>query len=226
MMGSMDVLLGVVLLVLGLICWGGQVFSWLWPETAARLGLTEGEAAVEPVFWVDTRAEAACDSLVVWTLPLAGLLLLLNVSAWAYLGLLGGGIYLYFSGRGIFQRLAMQQRGMRIGFRRERSGRHRLPHPVGCRRPSRHCYSHLRPLDLLRDRSPEQPRSNPRHHFGAHGRQVDMGTVRPPGSGGEDARRRCRLCMSRISSRPLPGTGSRPTPPGVVRCRCRRRRQG
>jgi hypothetical protein len=115
MMGSMDVLLGVVLLVLGLICWGGQVFNWLWPETAARLGLTEAEAAVEPVFWVDTRAEAAWDSLVVWTLPLAGLLLLLNVSAWAYLGLLGGGIYLYFSGRGIFQRLAMQQRGMRIG---------------------------------------------------------------------------------------------------------------
>ena len=112
---GMDVLLGVVLLVLGLICWGGQSFNWLAPETAVRLGLTEAETAVEPVFWVDTRAEAAWDSLTVWPLPVAGLLLLLDVSAWAHLGLVGGGIYLYFSGRGVFQRLAMQRRGMRIG---------------------------------------------------------------------------------------------------------------
>ncbi len=111
----MDILLGGVLLVLGLICWAGQVVNSLWPETAVRLGLTEPEAAVEPVFWVDTRAEAAWDSLVVWTLPLAGLLLLVDVAGWAYLGLVGGGIYLYFSGRGIFQRLAMRRRGMRIG---------------------------------------------------------------------------------------------------------------
>ena len=111
----MDALVGVVLLVLGLICWGGQVFNWLSPERAARMGLSEAEDSVEPVFWVDTRAEAAWDSLVVWTLPLAGLLLILDVSAWAYWGLLGGGVYLYFGGRGIFQRVAMQRRGMRIG---------------------------------------------------------------------------------------------------------------
>jgi hypothetical protein len=111
----MDIVLGVALLVLGLICWGGQVINWLWPDTAVGLGLTEAEAAVEPVFWADTRAEAAWDSLIVWTLPLAGLLLLFDVSAWAYFGLLGGGIYAYFSGRGIFQRLALQRRGLRIG---------------------------------------------------------------------------------------------------------------
>lgn len=111
----MDVVLGVVLLVLGLICWGGQVVNWLAPEQAAKMGLSEAADSVEPVFWVDTRAEAAWDSLVVWTLPLAGLLLLLEVEAWAYWGLVGGGVYLYFAGRGIFQRLAMQRRGMRIG---------------------------------------------------------------------------------------------------------------
>ena len=111
----MDVVLGVVLLVLGLICWGGQVVNWLMPQTAARMGLSEAEDAVEPVFWVDTRAEAAWDALVVWTLPLAGLLLLLDVAGWAYWCLLGGGVYLYFGGRGIFQRVAMQRRGMRIG---------------------------------------------------------------------------------------------------------------
>ena len=55
---AMDILLGGVLLVLGLICWAGQVINWLWPETAIRIALTEPEAEVEPVFWVDTRAEA------------------------------------------------------------------------------------------------------------------------------------------------------------------------
>jgi hypothetical protein len=99
----------------GSSCWAGQVVNWLWPETAVRLRLTEPEATVEPVFWVDARAEAAWDSLVGWTLPLAGLLLRLDVAAWADLGLLGGGIYLYFRGRGIVRRLAMQRRGMRIG---------------------------------------------------------------------------------------------------------------
>lgn len=111
----MDVLIGVVIMVLGLMCWCGQVVNWLWPERAVRWGLSENEASVEPVFWVDTRAEAAWDSLIVWTLPLAGLLRLLDVSEWAYLGLVGGGVYLYFSGRGVFQRVAMRRRGMRVG---------------------------------------------------------------------------------------------------------------
>ena len=111
----MDVLVGVVLVALGMICWVGQVVNWLWSDGAVRLGLSEAEAEVEPVFWVDTRAEAAWDSLIVWTLPLAGLLLLLDVSSWAYWGLVGGGVYLYFSGRGVLQRLAMKRHGMRIG---------------------------------------------------------------------------------------------------------------
>lgn len=111
----MGILWGVVLLVLGLICWGGQCISFLWPDTAVRLGLLEAEADVEPVFWADVRGEAAWDALVTWTLPVAGLLLVLDSSAWAYFGLVGGGTYLYFGGRGIFQRLSMRRRGMRIG---------------------------------------------------------------------------------------------------------------
>jgi len=111
----MDTVWSVVVIVLGLLAWGGQVISWLWPDRAARLGLSETEADVEPVFSADNRAEAAWDSLVLWTLPGAGLMLVLGFPAWAYLGLIGGGIYLYFGGRGIFARIAMQRRGMRIG---------------------------------------------------------------------------------------------------------------
>ena len=75
----------------------------------------EAEEDVEPVYWVDVRAEAPWDALTTWTLPVAGLLLVLDVSAWAYFGLVGGGMYVYFGGRGIFQRFAMTRRGMRVG---------------------------------------------------------------------------------------------------------------
>ena len=111
----MDIAWGIVLLVLGLLAWVGQSIVWLWPDTGVRLGLSEAEANVEPVFWADVRGEAAWDALVIWTLPVAGLLLVIGSSAWAYLGLVGGGSYLYFAGRGIFQRLSMRRRDMRIG---------------------------------------------------------------------------------------------------------------
>jgi hypothetical protein len=38
-----------------------------------------------------------------------------DATAWAYFGLIGGGIYLYFAGRGIVTRTVMQQRSIRIG---------------------------------------------------------------------------------------------------------------
>ena len=111
----MDIFWGSVLIILGLIGWVGQSISLLWPDGAVRYGLSEAEADVEPVFWADIRGEAGWDAFVLWTLPLAGLLLVLGSPNWAYFGLVGGGIYLYFGGRGIFQRLSMRRRGMRVG---------------------------------------------------------------------------------------------------------------
>jgi hypothetical protein len=111
----MNVLWGVVVVVLSLLCWGGQTVSALAPATAVRLRLTEAEQEVEPAFWADARGEAAWDVWTLWTMVVAGVLLILDVAAWAYFGLAGGGMYLYFSGRGIFARMAMQRRGLRIG---------------------------------------------------------------------------------------------------------------
>lgn len=111
----MGIFWGIVMVVLGVICWGGQAISWLAPATAVRLGLMEAEHDVEATFWADVRGEVLWDSLTLWTLPVAGILLLLDSAAWAYLGLIGGGMYLYFAGRGILTRLAMRRRGLRIG---------------------------------------------------------------------------------------------------------------
>jgi hypothetical protein len=40
---------------------------------------------------------------------------MVNSPWWVYFGLVGGGMYLYFAGRGIVVRLLMQRRGIRIG---------------------------------------------------------------------------------------------------------------
>jgi hypothetical protein len=111
----MELAWGILVLVLSLIAWLGQLTSWLAPATALRLTLIESEADVEPVYWADIRGEAMWDSLVLWMLPLAALLLILDEPAWAVFGLVGGGAYLYYAGRGIVTRLAIQRRGFRIG---------------------------------------------------------------------------------------------------------------
>ena len=111
----MQIFFGLVVVALSLLAWGGQTVSWLAPASAVKLGLMEGEDDVEPTFWVDIRGEAAWDALTLWTMVVAGVLIVIDNSAWAYFGLVGDGIYLYFGGRGIFTRLAMQRRDLRIG---------------------------------------------------------------------------------------------------------------
>jgi hypothetical protein len=111
----MDVIWGVVLIGLGLLAWGGQAVAWFAPATAVRLSLTEAEESVEPVYWADGRGEALWDVVSLWTLPLAGLLLVVAHEAWAWLGLIGGGMYIYFAGRGLLSRLELQRSGFTIG---------------------------------------------------------------------------------------------------------------
>ena len=91
----MELLWGVAIVGLGLLAWGGQVVTWLAPEAATRLSLTEAEDAVDAVYWADLRGEARWDAITLWTLPLAGLLLVVGHQAWAWLGLFAAGIYVY-----------------------------------------------------------------------------------------------------------------------------------
>lgn len=105
----------IVVLVVSVPCWLGQVVSWLSPDVAVRFSVQEAEAEVEPVFWADARAEAAWDSLTLWTLVAAGALLLVDHGTWPVWGLVGGAMYVYFAGRGIATRLEMRRRRFRIG---------------------------------------------------------------------------------------------------------------
>lgn len=111
----MEVFWGVVLVVAAALAWGGQTLAWLNPSLATMWGLTEAEHDVDPVFHADGRGEARIDALSLWTMLIAGVLLLIGNEAWAYFGLVGGGTYAYFAGRGISTRLELQRRNHRIG---------------------------------------------------------------------------------------------------------------
>ena len=111
----MQIFWGIVVTALSLLCWGGQAVVWLAPATGVRLNLSEAEADVEPVYWADIRGEAAWDLFTLWTLVVAGVLLIIDNPAWAYFGLVGGGMYVCFAGRGISTRASMQRRGFRVG---------------------------------------------------------------------------------------------------------------
>ncbi len=112
---TVNVFWGIMIVVLSLLSWGGQTIAWFAPATAVRLTLMEAEDDVEPTYWADIRGEAPWDSLTLWTMVVAGLLLIPDNPAWAYFGLVGGGMYVYFAGRGIFTRIAMQRRAFRVG---------------------------------------------------------------------------------------------------------------
>jgi hypothetical protein len=111
----MNIIWGAILIIISLIGWLGQIITALSPTVAAKLGVAEPEADVDPTFYADVRGESFWDMAILWTLPVAGMLLVVNNPYWVYFGLVGGGIYLYFAGRGIVVRLVMQRRGIRIG---------------------------------------------------------------------------------------------------------------
>ena len=106
---------GLVVLITSAVCWGGQMWSWFAPRSAARIGLMEAEDQVDRAFWFDARGEALWDLCTLWVMPVAGVLLVAGHEGWAYFGLVGGGAYLYFAGRGIVVRLVLRHHDVRIG---------------------------------------------------------------------------------------------------------------
>ena len=111
----MHLIWGVILVSVTLKCWIGQLIIAISPKMAVKIRIAESEDDLDPTFFADMRGEAIWDSMILWILPVAGLLLVINNSYWAYFGLVGGGTYLYFVGRGIVSRMTMQRLGINIG---------------------------------------------------------------------------------------------------------------
>ena len=111
----MNLLWGIILVSGTLKCWIGQVIIILAPKMAVKIRIIEAKSDVDSTFFTDMRGQAIWDSISFWTIPVAGVLLIKNNDLWAYFGLIGGGMYLYFVGRGIASRLMMQRYGINIG---------------------------------------------------------------------------------------------------------------
>lgn len=107
---------GILVLVLGLIAWLGQMLAFLLPSVAVKLGVLEPESEVDPTLYImEGKVEAIVDILLIWTLPAAALLMILNHPLWPYLGLFGGGVFLYFSGLITLSRMFLKRAGKQIG---------------------------------------------------------------------------------------------------------------
>ncbi|KPK10365.1 MAG: hypothetical protein AMJ68_09415 [Acidithiobacillales bacterium SG8_45] len=112
----MTTFIGITVVLIGLIAWVGQSLAFAAPNVAVKLGLLESKNEMdETLYIIEARALGLNDLLLAWTLPLSGLLMLLNNPLWPYLGLVGGGIYLYFSGMVILSRIYLGKAGKKIG---------------------------------------------------------------------------------------------------------------
>ena len=115
----MNLIWGIILVSVTLKCWIGQIIIAFSPKVAAKIKIIEPESDVNQTFFADMRGEAIWDALILWTLPFAGILLIIDNSLWTYFGLVGGGMYLYFVGRTITSHLIMQRHGIHIGRSRK-----------------------------------------------------------------------------------------------------------
>jgi len=111
----MNLIWGIIVVSVTLKCWIGQIIIAFSPKVAVKIRIAESESNMDPTFFTDMRGQAIWDAISLWTLPVAGLLLMINNDLWTYFGLVGGGIYLYFVGRGIASRMTMQSHGINIG---------------------------------------------------------------------------------------------------------------
>ncbi len=111
-------LIGVIVLVLGLICWVGQTMAVFFLPTAVRLGLFEPEHEVDPSMYLFERmSQGIMDVLLTWILPLSAVLMMLGRPSWPLFALVGGGVYLYFPGVFMITRVVLKRNGKSVGRR-------------------------------------------------------------------------------------------------------------
>lgn len=108
--------LGILVIVLGLICWLGQTLVVFAPRAAIKLGVGEPEEDLDRSMYLFERySQGIMDILLTWMLPAAALLMLLGEKYWPILALVGGGVYIYFPGVFVITRIALKSDGKRVG---------------------------------------------------------------------------------------------------------------
>jgi hypothetical protein len=111
----MRLVLGAVAVVFGAFGWIGQGISAISFPLAQRLGLQEKDDVADSLFLDAERNAARWDSLVLWSLPLAGILMLIDNDWWPYVALIAGGVHVDAGGREAAKYLALRKNGVRVG---------------------------------------------------------------------------------------------------------------
>lgn len=111
----MRITIGIVLVAVGGFLYAGQIVSVANLGLAQRLGLQERPDRVDPLFTSLEVWTARWDLLTLLGLPVAGVLMLLDHSWWAYMAMIGGGLAADTGGREIVKYLGLRQHGVRIG---------------------------------------------------------------------------------------------------------------
>ncbi|MBU0514524.1 MAG: hypothetical protein KJ621_07095 [Proteobacteria bacterium] len=111
----MRITLGIVCLAFGTFGWLGQMVSAVNFPLAQKLGLQEKGDHTDEIFQRAEQNTARWDFFVLWTLILAGILMLINNHWWPYVSLIAGGIYLDTAGREAAKFLSLKQSNVRIG---------------------------------------------------------------------------------------------------------------
>ena len=113
----MRMIVGILSLV-GWLLYVGQLISVLNFGLAQRLGLQESPDSAEPVITPVELWAARWDLVWLWTLPAAGILMLMNHAFWPYAAMIGGGVFVDAGGREAAKVLGLKGNGVRVGSRR------------------------------------------------------------------------------------------------------------
>ena len=114
----MRIAVGILCLALWLV-YLGQAISVVNLRLAQRLGLQEKPEGVDALFVTLEQWVARWDLWWLWTLPAAGILMLVDHPWWPYAAMIGGGAHVDTGGREAAKMLGLRQQSVRIGTRGE-----------------------------------------------------------------------------------------------------------
>jgi hypothetical protein len=111
----MQLILGWLIIIFPGILYIGQLISSANFSLAQRLGLQENPKECDSLLQRAEKYVAYWDLVTLFWLPLSGVLMVTNNSAWPLFALFGGAIYLDTSGREAAKMLSFKHEGVRVG---------------------------------------------------------------------------------------------------------------
>ena len=111
--------LGIAAVLIGSLAVAGQLISALDFKLAQRLGLQEGDQHSDRLHRHLELSTARFDVLVLWTLPLAGVVMLIGTFWWPWVALIAGGVWVDAGGRESLKLRALRAEGILVGSEQE-----------------------------------------------------------------------------------------------------------